>query len=538
MLLKKVKLYQIVLLGAVIKILFFMTSQGSSYYSIIDELAAYTWGSNLTYYSHARFFSSYLPGPWQNVLAYALVNIFASVSGMYWGVIFLGVVQIVLIYYFIYTVTLKREIALLGAFLTATQPWSVGYLATFWNPYFIIPLVTMFLICLVKLERDSRSPVIALLVILFALMTFFHLIVLFALPFLFYFIVIRKRFNIDKKFFSLGIIVGFVMYSPFLINDFKSNFFILGGYLEGSKNIVRFKWESLKFITDILVVSSQEISRFIGHKLDTLLFFLSKSYGSYVVGFLFMGMSYLGALYFFQLFFKIVKDKQHPLNSVMKIFFIYMLSIIVAFFLTLRPHEIRYNVIWWPILILIISLGIEDLWRKSFKKKVLGFLLLIYLLNGFYLTTQIAIFNYNPNYKDEIRLIPSLVVFEKIEKSLKKEIYKNKSLSNLKRKDNLNSNLELSKIFYDQSHTKSSLNTYKEKLHAKLLLDFIRFNNFFKIVDKESEANYSFSLVSFEQWKEGWKEGWEEQDRQAKGYQKDYKVIERLSNGLVILKKN
>ncbi len=564
--LDKKTIYYIVFFALITRLVFFYFSKGGIFYSLIDEVEAYVWSNNLLYFSHARFFT-YLPGPWQNLIFYTLFTSTGSLVSIYGLMIFLGTLQVALIYWFTQKAFSNTKLALFAALITACFPWQVGYLSTFWNPYFIIPLVTLFLGVIIDLERDIHSKKIFFLPLLFGIMTFFHMIVLFAGPFLIYFLIIRKKIQWNKKYFLMGLGLVVLLYIPFFIKEYQNDFFVLRGYFAGTKSVLAFKWESLKVISNIFSVTSHEISRFITNRQTVLLYFLNKFYGHYIVGFSFIAISFVVSFYSFYFFFKNVKNRSLSTNNIYRLFFYFIISIVIAFFLTLRHHSLRYTVIWWPILVIIVAQGFFFLWnfpiKKSLHKKALKLMLLLYLFNGFYATLSIALHNYNPNYQKEYMLVPSVFYLEKINNELKKAIYPDKNLvagplyqpnfkgvgiltnstvtkfnwagaqalanfnknhsffSEIKKK----SDVLPKKLFYDDSHTAISVDAKNEKLRATSLKVYLIYNGYFELVDEEAKADYSFTFTSKENW-------------QKKSKSSPYKVISELSNGFLLLKKN
>lgn len=489
---------------------------GANHYSKVDELEAYQFGMNLYYFSNARIFGAYLPGPWQSLIVWVLIKLTNTVYSLYVLFAIIGTWTTYLIYWLSKKVlkysSFKNKydkkyiinlVGLFSALFYAIMPWPVKFSVSFWNPHFFIPFITLFLGYFADVIYESNSKSILPAIFLLAVLPFFHMEIVYALIPIILFIVLRYKkpdfllisksdindkvkYSLNIKYLFYGIVLSILIYIPFLYFDWKNNFYILGHYIKGSGSFYKFRPETFKIFSNIIIVMTDEISRFIGHNFNQYKYFLNRAFGHYIVGFLFILPSFIIVLFTYIRFFKsFIKDK-------IKLFIGYWI-ISTAFFHVLSgmPHELRYTIIWFPFLILIINYEIvfflfvkdknETNNSKKFDlnnnnknndninkykivnlkainyKKLITFLYIFTLATGFYLNLTHFYQERYPNYKNTTRLIPSLIVYEKVKKILLKDYFESNIDQSLIKNNNdkkLNYNYLLYSNFIKKSISK------------------------------------------------------------------------------------
>ncbi|BBM89588.1 hypothetical protein COTS27_01293 [Spirochaetota bacterium] len=541
----------LVVTSCFVRLYWLFMGMGSSHYSYHDEVAAVLYGEKWLYYSHAMFSSGQLPGPWQNIIFWLLIRILPSSPLMLYLVPMMwGLVEIILIYIMILKWSENKNAALIGAALSAYAPWSLQFSYTFWNPYPVIPLMTLTMIVLYDVLHQDRSRRIFWLIVLIAIMPFFHMMSFFAAMGIVGLILYEwRRISLNYRYGGWGLLVGILLYVPFIYFDAKNNFMILRGYIAG--DLIRSKVEVLKVISNHLIIGSHEISRFVGYNWKTYAFFLNKYYGTIVIPFLAIGLSVPLALYAWILFFK---RAWHDREGSDRKLLVYMGVTILSFSLTFQAHELRYVNVTWAILFYVLALGITALIEKykqfsqqssavveqDVKRRLIGVnlrkylfkgILIFYILNTFYLAIVLPHYYRYPNYQGNYRFIPSILYFVKIEDALlDRAREENNALP-----DQIRHGAELIPIqkewneslwsfFYDDAKRLSLLRSYKDPyrdipqffietdfLESELYLykeqqirtelsRFLNGRNRVNIVTEIEEADATVAFISKEQW--------------------------------------
>ncbi len=132
-------------------------------------------------------------------------------------------------------------LSLIITLIYAIFPWSIKYTVSYWNPHFIIILLTLMIGYFFDVVFENKSKKIALLIITIALMPFFHMIIIYAiLVLLIIFLINLKKVQINLPYFILGIAISLIIWLPFLIFDKNNNFFILNSYFN-HESVFKFK---------------------------------------------------------------------------------------------------------------------------------------------------------------------------------------------------------------------------------------------------------------------------------------------------------
>lgn len=477
---------------------------GSNHFSKIDEVDAYEYSLNMYYFSHQRVLFRN-PGPWQNLFGYLLIKIFNSVKALYYFVALIGVLNTFLLFLmakkiFSREIFFKKEenyknnfsnkekiggndkskiiennrsvnfesrsiiIGLISSFIYAIYPWPVKYSNSFWNPYFIIPIIIWFLIALYKFIYLNDEKQIKFLIFSSALMSFFHMLAVFCFKAFVLITFIKfikfeilfpdyknihkdsyKKFRINLFYIFLGILFSFIIFIPFIYFDYKNNLMLIKNYLffmfknNISNEGYQFKWvfhpEVFKIFSNPIIVMTNEISRFVGSTFNEYKYFLNRSFLFYPIGFIFILPSFIIVLLSFYNFFKNIK-----ISSFDRLSFFFIIFTGIIFFIFGFPHEERFTVIWVPILIFMVSkflyysifesdsifnIGlfnkISDKLFKIFKKdgKIIftNIIILFFIINSLlaiYLNFQHYRQERYPDVKNTVRLIPSLIFYEKL----------------------------------------------------------------------------------------------------------------------------
>jgi hypothetical protein len=538
---KKTGIWIILCIGFLLRVFWLYKGQAASTYTLIDEVKAYIWSYNLHYFSHARFFS-YVPGPWQNVIGFISLSVFNTVYGFYIFWLLISTVQIYLMYNLACKVGNHQQ-AVLAAIITAVFPWPIEYTMKFWNPLFVIPLMTLLFGILFDVIHKNKSKKIFFIILLYSIMPFFHMMSAFTFPG-FLLIVILYRKNINFSYMFLGGVCGLLFYIPFIYYDRINGFFMFKGYLAGSNDNSVFKPESLKVISNSIIVISHEVSRFIGHSSKEFFHFLNKYYGHFSIGILFIASSIGVAISAWIHFFKNINKEN---NTFYKVTALFIISNAVLFFiLTKSAHEFRYTNVWWPLLYLLLVKFIYAVLQKigsysKTKKRIALIVSGLYFLNGIYLSFCIPLYHSNPNYKKTYRHIPSLVTFEKIEhavlKAAGKRIYpepkkypvfydselKPFAISNtLWSTVHQTSDQKAVSLYIDQSYIDKELAPNKINIFNWLLGMYIRYRGYITLVSDPSKAGIIISFISKEMYKK------------QSGFQ--WRILKKLSNGYILIK--
>lgn len=386
-------------------------AHGDAMYTFIDEVDAWQWSWNLLYYSHATF-GTYLPGPWQNILGFLLLKM-----GGTWGfTIFwltLGTAQIPL------TAWLLRKfsspaVAAASALAMAILPFPVHYTASFWNPHFIIPLVTILLGILFHLAENPRSRWVAAFIMIYALMPFFHFISAFTVPgALLALWVLKVRPN--WVWVGLGFLGAAALYFPFVWMDSHHAFFISRGWFQfagGGEPRV----ETLKALTNPFVILLSEPSRFWGYNFTNYRETARAWFGHELVLWLLVLPSVLiTILGLWKMAQSLGKYWGSPR---IKALIIWVAVPTLLFMLTRRPHDERYVVIFWPLLFGLPALALVTCLKTGFsgRFRLLSFLTPVYVVSALAITALLVAQARQPNLRGEVRIPSSLTYIEDLEK--------------------------------------------------------------------------------------------------------------------------
>ncbi len=421
---------------------------GSNHYSKIDELEAYIWGQQLRYYGHPRFFT-YIPGPYLSLIAYLLVNIFNTVNALYYFWVILGTLSIYLVFWLskkIFSFNSSQDdkikeknrlnieypniLSLLIALIFAVFPWSIKYTVSYWNPHFMIILSTLMLGYLFDILTKDKSKNIFGLALTIAIMPFFHMIIIYAIPVILLMVIFKKRITkLNYLYLFFGLVFSIIIWLPFFIFDKNTNFFILNSYIHNN-SVIKFKPETLKIIINPLLIVTLDISRFIGHYFFEYTNFLDRAYGFFIIGLIPVLTSGFLAIYSFYISFKsfsiknFIKEKINPINYIL----IYMLGVLFFHLLSLQVHEDRYTVIFFSVPYIILGYSwYQLLFSFNIKKTIFKRFLLICILICIILAPYITLSHFcqerYPNFGDKIRLIPSLIYYEKIKYFIIKDYF-------------------------------------------------------------------------------------------------------------------
>lgn len=390
-------------------------ARGEVMYTFIDEVDAWQWSWNLLYYSHATF-GTYLPGPWQNILGFILLKL-----GGTWGfTIFwlaLGTAQIPL------TAWLLRKfaspaVASAAALSMAILPFSVRYTASFWNPHFIIPLVTLFLGLLFHLAENPRSRWVAAFVMIYALMPFFHFVSAFTVPgALLALWVLKVRPN--WRWVALGFVGAVALYFPFAYMDSHHGFFISRGWFHfagsGEPRV-----EALKALTNPFVVLFSEPSRFWGYNFVNYRETARAWFGHEIVLWVLVFPSILVTLFGFWV--TIQSLRKYWKSPRIKALVIWVSLPTVLFILTRRPHDERYVVIFWPLLFGLSALALIACLKAgiSRKSRFLPLFVPAFVVSTLVITAVLVAQGRKPNLRGEVRIPSSLTYIEDLEKIITK----------------------------------------------------------------------------------------------------------------------
>ncbi|MCX8058977.1 MAG: hypothetical protein N3A58_06145 [Spirochaetes bacterium] len=444
---EKILLVFILFLGILLRVYSIEYGYASNHFSKIDEVDAIEYAMNLYYFSHQKVLFRN-PGPWQNLIAFLLIKIFNTVKALNYFMIFVYILSFFLIRKLCFILfgdnkedNLEKNknnfselekakiISLISLIFYSFSPWCVKYTNSYWNPYFVIPIITWFFIDFYKWFYKGNEKSIFGIILSLAIMPFFHMIVIYCIGAFLIFVVLRlfklKYFleslssNIKLKFnlyyIILGLLIVFVLYFPMLYFDSKNDFFLIKNYFfflfknseainysrildsidigkKGFKYV--FHPEVFKIFSNPIIVMTNEISRFTGHTFNEYKYFLNRSFIYFIFGFLFIIPSFIFVLfsyyYFIKDFIKIWKSKNNlkqkdtinsnsiniAINEKDKIdsitvtkFFIgfFILTSGFLFFISGFPHEERFTVIWFPLLIIINSLFLYEI---VFEEKI------------------------------------------------------------------------------------------------------------------------------------------------------------------------
>ncbi len=505
----KLILLVIIALGFTIRLYAVLVGFGSNHYSKIDELEAYEWANQLRYYGHPRFFT-YIPGFYLTVIANLLLLSSGSVRWFYFFWVLLGTFTVYLFYWLtnklfanrsssknpgsnlpdfkeendsisypenndiINDIKYPETLALLVALIYAIFPWPVKYSVSYWNPHFIIPLVTLMLGYLYDVLTVRNSKKITGLILTIAFMPSFHMIIIYALPVIAILLFIRSRFflnflnkisknkkslrydftplKINFKYLLIGLFLSILIWIPFLYCDYQNDFFILKSYLKGGVSS-SFKPETLKIFVNPILITTNEISRFTGHFFFEYQNFLKKAYGLWFLGFIpvlaSIILSIMAFIYGYS-FFNIKKLFEKKIDS-LNYLLTYLVGCLFFHVLSMQVHEDRYTIIFFPISFILlayfiysflISFSLNCNIFKKFRIKKLKkaltddklrlFILVIIVLvmvSSFYITFVHFTYERNPNYKNVVRLIPSLIYYEDIKKIIINDYLKEQEIS-------------------------------------------------------------------------------------------------------------
>lgn len=448
----KLILFIIIILGFFLRFYAVFIGLGSNHYSKIDELEAYIWGQQLRYYGHPRFFT-YIPGPYLSLIAFLLVKIFNTVASLYYFWVILGTFSIYLIFWlskkiFSYNYSTVDKVndtssiikypiflSLLITLIFAMFPWSIKFTVSYWNPHFIIILSTLLIGYLFDVLTKDKTKNIFGLVVSIAVMPFFHMIIIYAIPVVLLMIIFKKRIKtINYPYLIFGLIISFIIWTPFFIFDKNTNFFILNSYLHHD-SILRFRPETLKMIVNPFLIITLDISRFTGHYFFEYQYFLNRAYGFFLIGLIPIFSSIILAIYSFFLSFKsfsiksFLKKNINPINFIL----LYMIGILFFHLLSLQVHEDRYTVIFFAIPYIILGYGFYNILfnlkdkRKAYKQTLL-ILLIICLVLSPYINISLFYQERYPNFNNKVRLIPSLIYYEKIKYFVFNDFMKNQNI--------------------------------------------------------------------------------------------------------------
>jgi len=505
----KLILLIIITLGFAIRLYAVLVGFGSNHYSKIDELEAYEWASQLRYYGHPRFFT-YIPGFYLTAIANLLLLQGGSVRWFYFFWVLLGTFTVYLFYWLtkklftnrsssknpgsnltdfkeenysisypgnndiINNIKYPETFALLVALIYAIFPWPVKFSVSYWNPHFIIPLVTLMLGYLYDVITVRNSKNITGLILTIALMPFFHMIIIYALPVIVIFLFIRSSFflnflnkicknkkgmrydfipvKINFKYFLIGFFLSILIWIPFLYCDYKNGFFILKSYLKGGVS-TSFKPEMLKILVNPVLITTNEISRFTGHFFFEYQNFLKKAYGIWFLGLIpvlaSIILSILSFIYGFS-FFNIKSLFEKKIDS-LNYLLAYLVGCLFFHILSMQAHEDRYTIIFFPISFILLayfiynfffSISLNSNIFEKFKTKklkkiftddrlklVLLVIIVLVMVSSFYITFMHFTYERNPNYKTEVRLIPSLIYYEDIKKIIIDDYLKQREIT-------------------------------------------------------------------------------------------------------------
>lgn len=519
---EKILILFILIFGILIRIYSIELGYASNHFSKIDEVDAYEYGVNLFYFSHQRVLFRN-PGPYQNLIVYLLIKVFNSVKALNYFMILVYIISFFLLRKLCFTFFSNFDsekgkiIGLFSILFYSFSPWCVKYSNSFWNPYFVIPIITWFYISLYNFLYNGKEREIFGVILSLAIMPFFHMIVIFCVATLFILIILRiikpdlfysnleqvPKLKFNLLYFIFAIFISIIIYLPMLYMDYKNDFFLIKNYLfflfrnsdaltyakmlDGinfnSKGFTYvFHPEVFKIFSNPIIVMTNEISRFTGHTFNEYKYFLNRAFLFYPIGFLFILPSFILVLvsyyYFFKDFFLFLrrnkiksnenKNKRNYKNIKnitinefdknildkdikIKVFISSIILInIILFILSGFPHEERFTVIWFPLLIIIISNFLYDTFfenkinfnflinfiqnvknkTKSLKFKnileakikyinfVFISLFLFNLLTGIYLNFQHYRTERTPSVNSLTRLVPSLIFYEKVKYSI------------------------------------------------------------------------------------------------------------------------
>ncbi len=418
----------ILAIGVVLHLLHYPFAMGPGHFTLIDEVDAYRWSWNLLYYSHAHF-GTYLPGPWQNILGFLLLKGFSgSAHGLYSFWLLFGILQMPLTYWFVRQVA-NRQVALLAMLFAAVLPYALRLSGNFWNPNFILPLLTLSLGFYFKLIQHHKSWASGPFFFFFSLLPFFHMIPLLLVPALalglFYF---RVRLNFVSLAF--GIFASLFFWLPFVYLDWMNDFYILKGNAQFGTATSEFSGDTFKIFYHPITTLTSDISRFLGHDFRSTRFYMNRYYGGVPIGILFSIPSILLALTIWFIYFKNTFDfKTSEFNKKLNLFvFFIFTSSAVLFVIKLKPHQDRYVILWWPLMMWVAGQSTYYLllWFKKHPKtwiKTAGFsFLLLTLLQTIYSTATLSIHERLSGTGHSVRLTHSLITLEVIESALKSKL--------------------------------------------------------------------------------------------------------------------
>ncbi|MBI4979369.1 MAG: hypothetical protein HZC28_17970 [Spirochaetes bacterium] len=409
--LKKIDIPLIILLAVVLRAVRVFWGLGACPFTLIDETDAYIFSFNLFHFSHASFFTK-LPGPFENLAGFLSVHAFGSVAGMYILSFLLQILTLILLYLFLKKIA-DGTIVRIGLLVYAVHPWAVGYGSSFWNPYFIIPLITGALILMLDIFDTKRSWKIVPFIFLFGCMPFFHGISLFAgVAVVLLCIIYRPRLH--WQWLAAGVLAAAALYIPFIYFDAQKGYMIIGGYFHQAKTAVQFTVESLKGLTNPFIVLFPDGSRFVGHTMTQYTEFAKRFFLHPSVVIIGVVPYALAAIYGCYLFCRRAFVMKSRVDQLLLFFAIFTSAL---FLLTFRPNEERYMVIIWPILFYMLALGIAGAfqrWRAPWLRGVFIFMLVF----AAYMSVAVIAYQRNPNNGSAYRIVPSLMYFEKIEDTI------------------------------------------------------------------------------------------------------------------------
>ncbi len=396
----------------------------SSQFTIVDELGFYQWSWDLYYYS-AAWFGTYLPGPWQSLLGNLFMTVFQGTSGLVILGIAMGSIQVFLSYHLG-----KRlggyETAFWLGLITAVLPYSIRFTSSFWNPNFVIPLSTLSFIALGQMAVQPKSWWIVVYVLSYALMPFFHAYPAFVVP-----MAVLAPFLLRIKpsygFLSLGLFLSALCYLPFFLMDWKNDFYILGGIFQHTSGAIQKRIlnpEALKFFSNLLAITSSDVSRFTGLNWETYRYFLGRYYPHYAVGLVLIVPSFVLSLLALGSFFRV--SVFIPGKRWWWVFLGFIALPEILFLLTLQPHQERYLVNVWPLLYFILALYLTRIFGLTSERfsGVARVLVVLFLATSVYQGLVLSHYERHPNVEGRMRIPPSLAWYERTEKLLCAELGK------------------------------------------------------------------------------------------------------------------
>ena len=303
------------------------------------------------------------------------------------------------------------------------NPFLISSIIDFWNPNYTLIFSFIFLILLYEYIASYSIVYVKISAILLfpilSIMSQTHInAFLFLVPTLIlYFIIDIKKTKIYINYILLGILLSFILYSPYFISEINNNFYNTKLILTTSHSLKRLDFPP---IHSLIIFPTNEISIMYGGRLSSIIkFWFSDYVNSFIFIFLIINLSFsifcfcTSVFYSFK-FYSLNSIEEINLTKIMKFLFLFLfINIVMLILLKIKSGPFYYLNSIFSFSFIPIIFVFTKYYNFINSNKLLNNILYIYFIFNM-LAVSFQMFKYYNNYERPYNIKNMELLFSKL----------------------------------------------------------------------------------------------------------------------------